>query len=75
MLVPNGQQGVLVLEARGSGSLSVRPQQGIDTAVGLRVLVTKIHFIDAWVSMGMNGFRYVGATLVSRSGSRWLAEA
>jgi hypothetical protein len=67
----------LISEARDSGSLSVRPQHsvGIDTAVGVRVLVTKIHFIDAQVSIGMNGLRYVGATSVSRSGSRWLAQA
>jgi hypothetical protein len=45
----------LIPEARGSGSWSVRPQPVcIDTAVGLRVLVSKIHFIDAEERMGNN---------------------
>jgi hypothetical protein len=51
----NGRQVLLIAESRGSSSWSVWPQPVcIDTAVGLRVLVSKIHFIDAWVRMGHN---------------------
>jgi hypothetical protein len=51
----NGRQVHWISEARGSGSWSVWPQPVcVDTAVGFRILVSEIHFIDAWVRMGNN---------------------
>jgi hypothetical protein len=56
MLGPNGWQGVLVSEPRGSSGRSVWPQPvGIDAAVGFRVPVSEIHFVDARVRVGNNG--------------------
>jgi hypothetical protein len=56
MLAPEGRQGGPVSEVQSSSGLSVRPQPvGIDTSVGLRVLVSKIHFVYAGVRMGKDG--------------------